>query len=305
MPNALIYAAVVAVWGSSWLAIRYQLGVVPPEVSVVYRFVLSAVLVFAWAAWRGERLRFGPRAHLRMALLGVCLFCVNYALVYMASQHLTTGLVATVFSTSVVMNIVNGAIFLGRPFQPRVAVGAACGLAGIAIVFWPELAAFDLGQARSLGLVLVLAGTLSFSIGNMVATRNQAAGLPLLPSTAWSMSYGAAALAAYAALRDRPFVFDPSLHYVGSLLWLAVFATVIGFACYLTLLRRIGAERAAYATVLFPVVALSLSTMFEGYVWSPPALAGVGLILLGNVIVLSRPGVSAWLLRRGPAVPPA
>jgi drug/metabolite transporter (DMT)-like permease len=289
MTNGLLYGVTVLLWGSTWLAIKYQLGVVAPEVSVVYRFAIAAALIFAWAIYRGLPLRFGPRAHLRMAGLGLFIFSTNYVLFYTATASLTTGLVAVIFSTAIIMNIVNGAIFLGRRVDRRVAVGAACGLAGMLLVFWPELTAFSFDNAASLAIALSLAGTLLFSLGNMVSAGAQKAGLPLIPSTAYAMAYGTLLLTLFVLLRGIPFAFDPAPTYVGALLYLAVFGSVAGFLCYLGLLGRIGADRAAYATVLFPIVALALSTLFEDFHWTLGALAGVALILGGNALVLAKP----------------
>ena len=299
MANAVFYAVVVLTWGSSWLTIKYQLGVVPPEVSVIYRFGLAAAILFAWVRVRGLSHRFAPRDHVFMALQGALMFCINYFLFYLASPRLTTGLIATIFSTAVVMNIVNQAIFLRRSVQPAVLLGAGCGIVGIVTVFWPQLTAFDLANAGSLGVVLSVIATYSFSLGNMVSARNQATGLPVLPSTAWSMAYGTLFLTAFAIVNGSVFTFDPRPLYVGALLFLSILSSVVAFACYLTLLGRIGPDRAGYATVLFPVVALGLSTLFEGYVWTEAALVGIGLILLGNVIVLIAPRRAA--VQAGPA----
>lgn len=287
MTNFLLYAVTVAVWGTTWLAIKFQLGVVSPEASLVYRFALAALLVFAWALARRYRLRFGPRDHLAFALLGLFMFSTNFYVFYLAAAYLTTGLLALIFSTVSMLNIINGAIFLGRRVTPRVLAGALCGTAGIAVIFWPEIADFDLGSGGTIGLLLSITGALSFSFGNMVSARKQAEGLPVVPANAWGMVYGTLWLLGYSFIADADFTFDSSPLYVGSLLYLAVFGSVVAFAAYLTLLGRIGAARSAYATVLFPVVALGLSTLYEGYVWTLGAGIGVALVLLGNLLVLA------------------
>jgi drug/metabolite transporter (DMT)-like permease len=288
MNNLLLYLATVAIWGSSWLGIKYQLGVVAPEISVLYRFILAAAMLLGWCWLRGLRLRFTWRQHLGLASQGVPLFSLNYIIFYVATNYLTSGLVAVTFSTITVMNIAFGAVLLGAPIRPRVAIGAALGIAGLSLVFWPELAAFDTGSAGLIGLGLSLIATAFASLGNMASARNQRAGIPVMQGNAIGMVYGALCTLVIVLVRGVPFSFDPSPLYIGALAYLAVFATVIGFGCYLTLLGRIGADRAAYTSVVFPVVALGLSTVFEGFVWTAPALAGVALIVLGNVIVLAR-----------------
>jgi drug/metabolite transporter (DMT)-like permease len=288
MFDVFLYATTVHIWGASWLAIQYQLGVVAPEVSLVYRFALSAAIMMALCLVSGRTMRFTLSAHLRMAALGLFLFSTNYVFIYLGSQHLTSGLVAVAFSTVVAMNILLGALLLRAPIRPRVPVGAAVGLVGIAIVFWPEIAAFELSSAGTVGLVLALTGTASASLGMLTSGRAQAAGLPVIQANAYGMGYGALFLTGFCLVRGTSFNFDPSFPYVASLGFLAVFATVIGFWSYLTLLGRIGADRAAYVSVLFPIVALALSTAFEGYHWTLAAAAGIALTVLGNVLILSR-----------------
>ena len=284
-----LYALTVLVWGTSWLAIKFQLGVVAPEVSVVYRFALAAAIMLGYCLLARRRMTYSPADHGFMALQGVFLFSTNYFLIYLGSQHLTTGLVAVAFSTVVVMNIIGNSLLFRAALRPRVVAGAALGLSGITLVFWPEVAAFDLSRAGTLGLLLSLAGTASASLGMLTSAWNQRRrALPVIESNAFGMLYGCLFITLLTLLRGSPFAFDPAWPYVLSLLYLAVFATVVGFWSYLTLLGRIGADRAAYATVLFPVVALALSTWFEGFQWNLLAALGVALVLLGNVLILTR-----------------
>lgn len=288
MTNALLYATTVLFWGTSWLAIKFQLGVVAPEVSIVYRFGLSAAVMMALCLATRRGLRFSVREHAFMAVQGLCLFSTNYLLIYQATQYLTSGLVAVAFSTITVMTIGLGALFFGFPVRPRVAAGAVLGLCGIGLVFWPEIRAFDAARGGSLGLGLALAGTLSAATGMLISARNQRAGLAVIPNNAWSMVYGFAFIGLYSLARSLPFDFDPAPAYVISLLYLAVGATVIAFWTYLTLIGRIGPDRGAYASVLFPVVALALSTLVEGFVWTAADAVGVVLVLAGNGIVLAK-----------------
>jgi drug/metabolite transporter (DMT)-like permease len=288
MTNALLYIATVLFWGTSWLAIKFQLGVVAPEISIVYRFALSAALMMGLCLATRRKLRFTIRQHVFMAAQGLCLFSTNYLLIYMAEQSLTSGLVAVAFSTITMMTIGLGALFFGFPVRPRVMAGAAVGLLGIGLVFWPEIRAFDPTRGGTLGLGLALAGTLFAATGMLISARNQRAGMAVIPNNTWSMTYGFAFIGLYSLARGLPFAFDPSPAYVISLVYLAVGATVIAFWTYLTLIGRIGPDRGAYASVLFPVVALALSTLFEGFVWTPGDAVGVALVLAGNALVLTK-----------------
>ena len=296
--NAGLYGLTVLIWGTTWIAMKYQVGPVAAELSVGYRFAIAAVLVFAWALLVGQRLRFAWRSHLLFAAMGLCMFSFNFYFFYRAAEFLTSGLLAVVFSMTVVLNIINGRLLLGRRAAPRTLVAAGLGLAGIAALFWPEVSRFGLDDAGAVGLLLSLAGTLCFSLGNIASARAQMLGLPVLSCNAWGMAYGAAAMISLALASGAPFTFDPAPSYAIALLYLAVCGSVIAFGAYLTLLGRIGADRAAYATVLFPLVALAISTVVEGYLWTPAALLGVALVLSGNLLVLlsgrrERPPVAA------------
>ncbi len=293
-----LYAVTVFLWGTSWLAIKLQLGVVAPEVSVVYRFVIAAAIMLVFCLLCRRPMRFKATDHVFLAMQGVFLFSTNYFFIYLGSQYLTTGLVAVAFSTIVVMNILGSALLFRSPLSIAVGAGSVLGIAGMIAVFWPEVRGFELAGEGARGLVLCLIGTASASVGMLTSAWNQKRrGLPVVQSNAYGMAYGAVFIIALTLARGSVFAFDARPAYVLSLLWLAVFATVVAFWSYLTLIGRIGADRAAYATVLFPIVALALSTVFEGYRWTPLAAAGVGLVLAGNALVLSKPGLRRARLR--------
>ncbi len=289
MGNHLLYAATVLIWGSTWYAVKLQLGTVDPEMSVAYRFTLAAAILIAFCIATGRSLRFGARHHLYIAAQGLFLFCLNYVIFYYATFHLTTGVIAVVFSLIMLMNILNGAVLFGTRVEARVLAAAGLGVAGLVLVFWQELAALDLTSGPILGLGLSIVATYSASLGNMASLRNTRAGLPVIQVNALGMAYGAAFMAVLATLRGAPVTFDFSLTYVGSLLWLVVLGSVLAFGFYLTLLARIGADRAAYTAAVFPIVALIISTFLEDYVWTTSALIGVALILGGNVLAVARP----------------
>ncbi len=285
--NLSLYTVTVLIWGSTWLGIKFQLGAVDPMVSVIYRFCLASVLLGVWCWLRGLTMRFTVRDHLFMALQGACLFAVNYWLFYLAEEHLTSGIVAVMFSTIVFWNILNGRIFLKTPVRVNVICGAGLGIVGIGLVFWPELSGFSLADEGFRGFMLSMAATLLASFGNILSARNQRHGLPVVQTNAYGMTYGTLILLAAALIAGKPFFFDTSEPYVISLFFLALFGSVIAFGCYLTLVGSIGADRASYATLLFPIIALIISTLFEGYRWSPPAVAGVAVILAGNALSLA------------------
>jgi drug/metabolite transporter (DMT)-like permease len=288
VPNFVLYLITLVIWGSTWLAIKFQLGTVTPELSVAYRFSISALLLLLFALIRRLKLRFPLQAHLYIALQGFFLFSLNYILIYYAEQHLSSGLVAIVFSLIVVLNTLFAALFLKTKIRWQVILGAIIGIFGLAFVFWPELRTFSLTGGRALGLLLALGGTISASLGNIISARNQKFDLPVLQSNLYGMAYGASFMFLLALIRGAELTYAPTIEYTLSLIYLALFGSVIAFGSYLTLLGRIGPDRAAYVTVLFPVVALGLSTIFEGFQWNLLALFGSVLIIIGNLLALGR-----------------
>lgn len=288
MSTILLYILVVLIWGSAWLAVKFQVGTVPVEISVAYRIGIAALCMFSWAILKGWRLRFPLAHHRYLALQGATIFSCNFIFFYLAATHLTTGLIAVLFSTASALTILINAALQRRWPESKVVLGAILGVIGIAIVFHPELAAFRLDSGAGRGLVQTFAGTLCFCIGSILTSHNHRAGLPLCGTTAWAMFYGLVVLIVFAWWRGSPWIFEATLTYGASLAYLAIFGSVIAFIAYFLLLARIEAEKAAYSTVLFPVVALSLSTLFEGYRWSWSAACGILLIFLGNILVLYR-----------------
>ena len=283
-----LYIITCFVWGTSWLALRMQLGVVAPEVSLIWRFALAAVLVFAWAAWAGQRLRFSARDHTLFVGMGVLIFSTNFVLFYYGGLVITAGLLAVIFSLASIVNFLIGLIFLGQKPEPRRVAGAVLGALGVVFLFWPEIAGTTFNRDVLVGLGLCVLGTLCFCSGNVLSAHAQARGLPVLATNAWGMLYGLIWLTVLSLLQGHAFQVEWTVRYLGSLAWLSVFSSVIAFWSYLTLLGRIGGARAAYATVIFPLIALASSTLFEGYQWTLSAGIGVVLALAGNWLVLSR-----------------
>lgn len=285
-----LYALVVCIWGSSWVGLRLQVGTdVPVLDSVLYRFGLSALVLFGWCLLRGIPLRHNRHQHYAMAAQGILLFAINYVLFYNSARYLPGGLIAILFSTVVIMNLALGALFLGARLDLRVCLGAAFGLLGIGVVFIPELQTLSLESGTAKGIAFALSGTVCAALGMTLSARNQRHGIGVMATNAWGMGYAALALLAAVVVTGTPLRFDTSLTYVGGLLYLSLISSVVAFAAYLTLVGRIGVARASYSTVLFPILALILSTYTDGYHWTWEAFAGIALVLFGNVLVLYRP----------------
>jgi drug/metabolite transporter (DMT)-like permease len=286
MNNGFLYALTVAIWGSTWLAIEFQLGAVAPDVSVFYRFALAATLLITWCVARGRKLKFAPSVHLRFMAMGLLMFCLNYLLTYYAQVHITSALAAIAFTAMLWMNMIFARLFFGVRSGNRAIAGSLLGIVGIVIIFYPQVSEVSLSDSTMFGFLLALTGATLASLGNMVSQEAQLRGYPIVESNAWGMTYGALFTGTIVLVGNSQFTFDWSASYVISLLYLAVFGTIIAFGAYLTLLGRIGAHKVGYAVVLFPVIAVMLSVVFEGMPLSPSLLLGVAMVLSGNVFVL-------------------
>ncbi|MBV8587252.1 MAG: EamA family transporter [Verrucomicrobia bacterium] len=286
MKTFLLYAVAVLIWGSTWFAIKLQLTGIPSQVSLLYRFGLAAMLLFLWCRLRRVPIRFSPREHLLLLLAGLSVFSTNYILLYEAERELVSGSVAIIFSLLVIFNILNMWFFFGQRPGYAVLASAALGLIGIALTFWQELHTLGSTPGNGLGIVLGLAGTLCASLGNMVFAKMHKRGIPVVSGNAFGMLYGTVLLLIYAWITGGRFSFDFSPSYILSLFYLSLFGSVIAFGCYLALVGRIGADRAAYVSIMFPIVALVLSTIFEGYRLNLLSGFGIILVLAGNALIL-------------------
>lgn len=295
MNNTLLYLTTVLIWGSTWLAINYQLGDVAPEASIAYRFGLAALVLFVICLIRKQRLSFGLRDHLRMAAFGMCLFCFNYFMLYQAQTKINSALSCIAFSTLMLMNMVNGRIWFKTKIRKQTYLGGALGLIGIVILFWPQIEHLSLTDDVLYGLVLCLIGTAFASTGNMLSISTQKRALPVMSANAWGMMYGALVMSVLLLVQGKSFSFAWTPAYVGSLLFLSILGSVVAFTCYLTLMTRIGADKTSYANILFPAVAVVLSTIFEGFVWNHYTVIGFVSIMAGNVAMLLKPAQLALL----------
>ena len=288
MPVALLYTLVVLIWGSSWFVIKFQVDTISPELSIVYRMFLAGGLTVLYCLLTRKSLRFSGRQHLWIALQGALLFCCNYILIYFAGLHLTSGLLAICFSAVTLMNIFNMAIFYRAPIQLRTLFAALVGIAGLFLIFYPEVKDFSGSGDKLLGVAFALSSTFCASLGMMVAVKLRKVDIPILEGNAIGMIYGSGIAFLIAVVMGHPITLPASVSFYIALLYLAIPATIIAFACYLTLVDKIGPGRAAYSSVLFPLVALTISTIFENYQWTYSALAGMGAVLLGNILVLTQ-----------------
>jgi drug/metabolite transporter (DMT)-like permease len=291
--TASLYAITVLIWGTTWLAIYFQLGEVPVNVSVFYRFTLAAVILLPLMWLTGKLQKTDRSDHLFMVLQGCCLFSFNFICFYNATQYVTSGLVAVVFSLATLFNAINNHFFWKEGIPKKVMVAGLLGTSGLVLLFLPELLPELQGQNDGggglvdtlKGLALASLGTYFFSLGNMISKRHSLKGIKPITTNAYAMTYGALILAGVLLVTAQPLVIDTTYQYLGALFYLSIFGSIVGFTTYLTLVARLGANKAAYTTVMFPVVALILSSWFESYEWQLSSFIGLGLTMVGNVVI--------------------
>ena len=286
MINFFLYATATLIWGSTWFGIKLQLTQVPPILSVGYRFCLASLILLVFCLLTNKKLGFSRRDHLFLAVQGGSLFGLGYIMSYLATSYLTSGLVAVIFSTILMWNILNLRLFMGQAVAWRAFLGGVVGLAGICIVFWHDLSAFTATRGL-IGLIIALLGAYLASIGNVVGARNAKSGVPVTQANVYGMAYGALLCVVIHFGVGGELTMDWTLGYLGPMLYLSVFGSVVAFGCYMLLIGRIGADYAAYVMLVMPVVALIISTFFESYQWTTSAVFGVMVVLSGNLVILT------------------
>ena len=283
-----VFAGCVAIWGTTWLAITFQLGTVPVEASVAYRFILAAALLFAYCHARRLPLSFTLREHGILALFGALMYSIGYLFVYRAEMHVASGLVAIGYSASPLLAMFGMRIAFNQEITGRMLIGSMLGIVGVTLVYLPELGHATHKGSVALGALFTAAAVVVTTLGNLVAHHNHERRLHGWATMAWSMAYGGIASLIAALIIGEPLAFDWSPAYVLSLLYLTVFGSILAFAAFLELLGRIGASRASYVGVMVPIVALVISSVFEGFTWQALTLAGVVVSVAGNVLVLRK-----------------
>lgn len=286
--NLAYFTVPAIVWGTTWYAITFQLGEVDPLVSVSYRFLLAGIVMAAICWVVRTPLKFDLSAHFYFLLMGSSLFGLNYWLVYLAQTHLASGVVALTFSTVIFFTILFNRLLLKAPVRLNVALGGIFGFAGTLFIFRSEIAAVDFSGQTMLAFGFCLGSTLLAALGNIIAAFIQKQKIPVLPANAYAMYYGALVNIGIALALGKHFAFETSFSYVGSLLYLSLFGSVLTFGVYLKLIGKIGPDKAVYVAIVTPVIALIISTIFENFVWTWFSLAGSALVLAGNYWVLKK-----------------
>jgi len=283
-----LFIATLLCWGPTWYIIKFQLGTVDPMVSVFYRFFLASVIILLFCIYKKINLRFSIKEHFFISILGIFLFNINYVIFYLSTQYLISGFVALCFSSILFMNVINNIIFHRSSPNIVTLIGGTIGTLGLIIIFYDEIITFEFSSGTSYGIFLGIIATYFASLGNLISAHTSKIKLEVIPVTGLGMFYGSISLVIFLILMGNSFSFELSHQYIFSLIYLSIFGSVFGFSLYLTLIKKLGSNDAAYVAIIMPLVALVVSTFFEGLVWDLSLVLGAIMIVLGNIIILKR-----------------
>lgn len=286
MNTGFLYAVCVLIWGTTWLGIKFQLDALAPEPGVALRFLCAAALLALYCRRRGITLRFDARLHALFALQGLAGFCVSYVFIYHAERFIVSGLVAIGYAASPLANMLLARLLFGTALSPRIFFGGVLGLAGIALIFLHEIMRVSLNDTLLTGVALTMTAVLLSSVAGMAATRYHQLDVHGWAPLAWAMLYGGAATALYALAAGRSFAIAWSWTFAASFAYLVVGGSILAFGAFYALVHRIGVARAGYVGVMTPIVALVVSSLFEGFAWTAATFVGVALAVAGNGIAL-------------------
>lgn len=282
----LCYLGTVLIWGSTWYIIKFQLGVVPVELSSSYRFILASIILFIWCRCRGLSVQFNRQMHMSLMAMGVLMCSLNYILFYEATFYVISAFNAILSTFQIFWNILNARLFLKIPINKMAVLGAIVGVSGLVMIFLPEFQKVQMEMNLLIGIGLGFVATYSASVGSIISSRNSTKGVGITEANAWCMLYGGLSSMIIALLTGKTLTFDFSMPYIVSLLYLTIFGSILAFGCYLTLIKRIGPAKGAYALIVTPLISLVISQYFENFSWTLLSLLGTALLLLGNLIVL-------------------
>lgn len=286
--NLFLYLTVALFWGSSWFAIKFQLGFVPETISLAWRFFIASAILFLFCLIFKKKIKLTLYQIKHIAIQGIFLFSINYFFIYLGTNYVTSGLVAILFSNVTIFVIFNGYIFFKKPIRINVLIGSILGIIGLILIFHFELTKNINHNNLIKGIILILIGTYFASLGMLYSGLNQEKNIPLIQSNAYGMFFGASLMLLIALVFNNQVTIDTNIPYISSLFFLVFFGSILGFGSYLKLLGNIGADKASYVNILTPVVALSLSTIFENYAWGTQNFIGFLLVISGNFIILSK-----------------
>jgi drug/metabolite transporter (DMT)-like permease len=286
--NALLFIACVLIWGSTWIALTFQVDQVAPVVAVAWRFSLAVICLGIWILVTRRSFHLSARIHARALVVGLFLYTLDYSFLYAAQQYMVSALLAVLSSSVIYFTVILRSVFLKKPVRLEVLIGATLGLAGIICIFYPEFAHMSLQEGLALGLVWATISFVCAAIGNILSENILEKGTPVVQMNFYAMAYGLIFLYSFGLVSGASFEFPNSQNFYIALAYLALFGSVLAFGAYMKLLQRIGSDKSTYVVLVYPIVALALSTLFEGYQWTYAAAFGVVIVLVGNAVAMGK-----------------
>ncbi|WP_334030682.1 DMT family transporter [Alteromonas sp. P256] len=288
MNNPTLFSLCCLIWGSTWIAITYQIGHTSETFAIALRYLLAAVCLGIYCLVKRLPFALPLHIHMKMAAVGLFLYSLNYTLLYMAQAHIISALLALMSSCIIYINVVLRRWWLKEPIRKEVVIGATFGLSGIVCLFVPEFSKVSMDAALALGLSIAFVSFFCASVGNVISERILTSGTPVIQMNFYAMSYAMILLFITSLLLPGKLIIPTSLEFYLSLLYLALFGSVFAFGAYMKLLQQMGADKAAYVVLVYPMVALVISTFFEGYQWTAFSFVGVAVVLMGNAIAMGK-----------------
>ena len=288
MNNLTLFGITLFCWSPTWYIIKFQLGYVDPLVSVFYRFLAAAIIIFIYLLIKKKNLKFSLNHHVWFLLFGIFLYSLNYVFFYLSNTYLISAFPAIVFSTVVIMNILGETFYFKKKPSFKTLIGATIGMLGIIIIFNNEIFNFSLSNGTHIGLFLAFLGTFCASTGNMIYQRNLNNNFPLIETIAYAMLYGSLLTLLITQIKNTQLLFEYTFSYIASLVYLSIVGSIFAFIFYLKLLERVGAGRAGYVGVVMPVLALLISTLFENLEWQTDLIVGLPILIIGAVLVINQ-----------------
>ena len=288
MNNLALFGITLFCWSPTWYIIKFQLGYVDPLVSVFYRFLAAAIIIFIYLLIKKKNLKFSLNHHVWFLLFGIFLYSLNYVFFYLSNTYLISAFPAIVFSTVVIMNILGETFYFKKKPSFKTLIGATIGMLGIIIIFNNEIFNFSLSNGTHIGLFLAFLGTFCASTGNMIYQRNLNNNFPLIETIAYAMLYGSLVTLLITQIKNTQLLFEYTFSYIASLVYLSIVGSIFAFIFYLKLLERVGAGRAGYVGVVMPVLALLISTLFENLEWQIDLIVGLPILIIGAVLVINQ-----------------
>jgi len=288
MRNFVLFISTLICWSPTWYLIKFQFGDVDTLISIFYRFFIASLIVFIFLILSKNKIVFNRHQHLRFLLLGITLFSLNYIFFYLANTYLISGIVTIAFSTILIMNILGERIYFKINSSKETLFAAGFGIVGILIIFEKELLNFKLEDKTHIGIILSFIATFWASTGNLIHQKNSKDKIPFIQSIAYGMLYGSLFTLIVAKFRGAEIIFDNSISYILSFLYLSIIGSVVAFYLYLKLLENIGSARAGYIGVIMPIIALIISTIFEGLQWTNNLIFGLPVLIFGCVLILNQ-----------------